>query len=337
MIKCKICNKEFDTPKQLSWHVKHHNLTNKEYYDLYLKQENEGICLTCGKPTEFISMNKGYRQHCCKKCLNIDKNVQEKRLNTNLDKYGYKTSFSNKDTQDKVKETIFEKYGVENVFQSEKIKEKIKQQNIELYGVENPQQRQDIKEKTQQTNLKKYGNKCTLQAPEIKEKTIQTNLEKFNAENVFGSDYGKEKIKQTNLERFGVENPQQNREIQRKTLSHYKYNSLNFDSSWELATYIYCIDNNISILRLPIKFEYYDKNNKKHYYFPDFLINNELIEIKGPQYIDNNRQLKDKDKQKCMDDNNVIMWTEENIQPYLNYCVNKFNDKNWYKQFKIYK
>lgn len=78
MIICKICNKEFSTNKQLSWHVKHHNLTNKEYYDKYLKKDNEGICLTCGKPTTFISMNLGYHQHCSKKCTNLDKELQEK-------------------------------------------------------------------------------------------------------------------------------------------------------------------------------------------------------------------------------------------------------------------
>jgi len=88
MIICKICREKFESNKSMSWHVKHHNLTNKEYYDLYIKSDKEGVCLTCGKPTEFISMNKGYRQHCCKKCLNIDKNVQTKRLNTNIKKYG---------------------------------------------------------------------------------------------------------------------------------------------------------------------------------------------------------------------------------------------------------
>lgn len=337
MIKCKICNKEFNAPKQLSWHVKQHNLTNREYYDIYLKQDNEGMCLTCGQPTDFISMNKGYRQHCCKKCLNVDKDVQEKRLNTNVEKYGYKTSFSNKATQNKIKGAIFDKYGVENVFQAEEIKEKIKQQNIELYGVENSHQRPEVIEKTKQTNLRQYGNTCTVQAPSIREKVIQTNLEKYNSDNIFASECGKQKIKSTNLKKYGVENPQQNREIQKKTLSHYKYDGLNFDSSWELAVFIYCVDNNIPIIRLPVRFEYYDKNNKKHYYFPDFLINNKLVEIKGPQYLDENNQLKNKDKQKCMDNNNVNMWTTDEVLPYLNYCINKFNDKYWYKQFKIYK
>ena len=104
MITCVICNKEFNTPKQLSWHVKHHNMTNQQYYDTYIKKPNEGYCLTCGKPTSFISMNLGYHQHCNKKCTYIDNNPQIKRLNTNLEKYGYTASFSTKETQDKVKQ-----------------------------------------------------------------------------------------------------------------------------------------------------------------------------------------------------------------------------------------
>lgn len=38
MIKCKICNAEYNTYKQLSWHVKHHNLKNQQYYDMYMKK-----------------------------------------------------------------------------------------------------------------------------------------------------------------------------------------------------------------------------------------------------------------------------------------------------------
>lgn len=336
MIKCEICCEEFDTFKKLSWHVKHHNLTNIEYYDIYMRKDDEGICPVCGKETDFVSLSSGYKKHCSKKCLFNDKEVQERRLNTNLEKYGYKSSFCTKETQNKVKETIKEKYGVENPFQADEIKQNIKEQNLKLYGVENSQQREDVKEKTRKTNLEKYGNTCVLQSPKIKEKVVKTNIERYNAENVFASEYGKQKIKNTNLEKYGVENPQQNREIQKRTLSHYKFNNINFDSSWELAVYIYSIDNNISIDRLPNKFIYYDNDNKKHYYFPDFLIEGQLIEIKGPQYIDENGELTDKAKLRCMNENNVIMWVEKDVQPYLEYCVSKFNNKNWYKQFKIY-
>ena len=334
MIKCKICNKEFSTHKKLSWHIKHHNLTNKEYYDMYIKQDYEGICLTCGKPTAFISMNKGYRQHCNKKCLNEDKNVQVKRINTNINKYGYKTSFSTKETQDKVKQTFNEKYGVSNPYAAEEVKAKIKNSNIEKYGVENPQQREEVKQKTKETNLSKYGTTCTLQNEDIKSNIKQTMLNKYGTENIWGSEYGKQKIKQTKVERYGVEKPQHNHEIHVKTMKHYKYDSLNFDSSWELAVYIYCVDNNIHIEREPVRFKYINEFGKDSYYFPDFIIEDRIIEIKGDQFLDKYGNLKDKAKLKCMEEHNVILWTRHDVQMYITYCEDKFGDVRWYNQFR---
>lgn len=59
------------------------------------------------------------------------------------------------------------------------------------------------------------------------------------------------------------------------------YDGIFFDSQWELAFWIYCIDHNIPIKRNTNKF-YYTLNNEQHYYLPDFIINeNEIIEIKG--------------------------------------------------------
>ena len=66
---------------------------------------------------------------------------------------------------------------------------------------------------------------------------------------------------------------------------NYLYNDLIFDSSWELAFYIYHKDNNIDIDRCVKSFPYV-VNNKTHYYFPDFIVDNKLIEIKGPHLID---------------------------------------------------
>ena len=334
MIKCKICNEEFSTNKQLSWHVKHHNMTNKEYYDKYLKQPKEGICLTCGNETSFISMNLGYHQHCNKNCLNKNKDIQIKRINTNLEKYGYKTSFSTKETQDKVKETFIKNYGVNNPYAAKEIKQKIKDANLKKYGVENAQQRLDVRQKTKTINLLRYGNTCSLHGEAVKAKIKQTNLEKYGAENIWGSEYGKQRIKETNLQRYGCENPQQNHEIHVKTMKHYKYDSLNFDSSWELAVYIYCIDHNIPIEREPVRYKYINNAGKESYYFPDFNINGTMIEIKGEQFLDDDNTLSDKAKLKCMNDHNVIMWTRQDIQKYLNYCVEKFNDIHWYSQFK---
>lgn len=334
MIKCKICDVEFETPKQLSWHVKHHHLSNKEYYDMYLKKPEEGSCLTCGKPTQFVSLHLGYRQHCDKTCLRLDKDVQTKRLNTNLEKYGYKTSFSTKETQDKVKQTFIQKYGVTNPYAAEEIKNKIQQANIEKYGVSNSQQREEVKQKTKETNLKKYGHVCAMQSETLKPKIKKTMVERYGAENIFGSEQGKQKIKNTNLERYGVENPQQNREIHVKTMKHYVYNSVNFDSSWELAVYIYCIDHNISIEREPIKFKYINDSGKESYYFPDFIIDGRIIEIKGDQFLEDDGSLKDKAKSKCMEEHNVELWVRQDVQKYITYCEEKFNDSYWYNQFR---
>lgn len=72
MKKCVICNKEFKTAKNLFQHTnKMHKLTQKQYYDTYLKKPDEGKCVICGKPTKFVSYNKGYKKHCSAKCLEL--------------------------------------------------------------------------------------------------------------------------------------------------------------------------------------------------------------------------------------------------------------------------
>ena len=58
------------------------------------------------------------------------------------------------------------------------------------------------------------------------------------------------------------------------------YKGIFCDSSWELAYVIYCFDHNIKIERNFQKRKYQYKNIEKNY-IPDFLVEGELIEIKG--------------------------------------------------------
>ncbi|NBX98064.1 DUF559 domain-containing protein [bacterium] len=60
--------------------------------------------------------------------------TKEKRINTNIKKYGYKNNFQSPQT----KKTLKKKYGenIVNVFQVESIKNKIKETMIKKYGVE---------------------------------------------------------------------------------------------------------------------------------------------------------------------------------------------------------
>lgn len=52
------------------------------------------------------------------------------------------------------------------------------------------------------------------------------------------------------------------------------------DSSYELAYVIYCLDHNIQIERCKEYFEY-EYQGQKHRYYPDFIVNDEIVEIKG--------------------------------------------------------
>lgn len=69
------------------------------------------------------------------------------------------------------------------------------------------------------------------------------------------------------------------------------YKGIFCDSSWELAYVIYCLDNKISIKRNTQRFMYIYKGKTKTY-LPDFLVNDEIIEIKG--YETEQSKLKEK-------------------------------------------
>ena len=56
MTTCQICKKEF-TKRGLTYHITHiHKITKKDYYDTYLKTENEGLCKYCGNQTKFYKI-----------------------------------------------------------------------------------------------------------------------------------------------------------------------------------------------------------------------------------------------------------------------------------------
>jgi hypothetical protein len=73
-MKCEICGKEFENYISLSRHLRIHKITSKEYYDRFLKKEDEGICLVCGKETSFKNLREGYCKFCSNRCANLKEN-----------------------------------------------------------------------------------------------------------------------------------------------------------------------------------------------------------------------------------------------------------------------
>lgn len=305
-----------------------------------------------------------------------NKEIEQKRNKENMYLYGTdnfkknlveKYGSENYRNLERAKETNLEKYGVENPFAAEEIKEKIKTTLIEQYGVENPSQNSYILEKRKNTCIDKYGVTNTLEATEVKQKIKNTNLIRYNAENPFASEiirnkikdtnierYGaisplknekiRNKIKDTNIERYGYENPMQNPDIRKKQQYRYNFDRQSFDSSWEIAYYIWLIDHSIEFEYQPnIRFEY-EYNNVKHYYYPDFLVENKLQELKGLQFFENkdinskminpfDRSMDElyEAKHQCMLKNNVQIITD--CTEYINYVNEKYT-KDFIPLFK---
>lgn len=354
--KCQICNNIY-TAAGLSRHIKsiHNFKTYKEYYDIYIKTEFEGICPICSKETKF-NHNK-YREFCSPKCASIGS--VDKIKATKLEIYGNENYVNH----EKAKLTNFKKYNVENPFQSNIVKEKIKQTNLIKYGVDNPAKSIIIKEKTKDTCIKKYGVESTNQLEIVKEKKKETSLQHYGVDNPnkcasiiekrintrikkYGSyidETIKTKMFTTNYERYGCKTYSQTLEFNNRIhfkRSQYKYNSIHFDSSYELAYYIWLNDHNINFEYHPnIFFTYMTEDSKLHRYFPDFKVNNEYIELKGKHLItDNNILINPRTKQllfektQCLKDNNVKIITD--CSEYLNYIIENYG-KHYLKQFKM--
>ena len=105
------------------------------------------------------------------------------------------------------------------------------------------------------------------------------------------------------------------------------YKGIKFDSSWELAFWIWCEDHKKKIERngTPILLS----NGKSVY--PDFLVDGELFEIKGDY-------LKQKDDWQLRNEayikNNVTVLSWNEMKPYLKY-IDDIYGKNYLKKFRI--
>ena len=186
-MKCELCGKEY---KRLGHHVKHtHKVDLQIYFDKYLKTPEDGKCIVCSKPTEFLGENRistGYSKFCSDACRQVH-----------------------------YKQMLLKHYGVVNVFALKSVKDKIRQTCLQKYGTANASQAESVKQKIRNTNLQKYGVTCTRSAECVKQKCKQTRLSK-NDNGKFNSTTAIQKMKQTNLEKYGTTLAMNNSEIRKK-------------------------------------------------------------------------------------------------------------------------
>lgn len=304
-IHCKICNKKFINYAGLGSHITTmHNISKSDYYLKYINSEIPK-CETCGNNTTFINLNKGFSRFCSCKCANSNNNKILKWKLNNIKKYGVDNTSKLENVIEKTKQTCLEKYGYSTNLITPEQKQKTKEKLIEHYGVDSPVKSEIIRNKMKNTCIERYGFTSYSKTEEFKQ-----NISEFNRTHTF------------------------------KRTSKYYYNNSWFDSSWELAYYIWLTDNNINFIYHPNVYFEYEYNNKTYKYYPDFLINNELYEIKGDHFFDkdnnyinpfnNKNNTKAFLKYQCMLKNNIKILRYKDIS----FILNKYG-KKFLKQFKI--
>lgn len=179
---CKIDGTTFDTERQLLFYLKKLKISYKDYYDNFLKLNDEGFCKVCNAPTKYNNLQYGYATFCSHACSVNDIDVALSRKN-------------------KTKDALMKKYGVSNPSQIPGWRDKVKATNISKYGVENYVN----PVKAKQTQLVKYG-ALYINTDSYKNSVKQTSLKKYGVEHFTQSSEVKKKQHITNLVRYGVEN-----------------------------------------------------------------------------------------------------------------------------------
>lgn len=247
MIKCQICNREFESLRSLGLHLSHthKDISHKDYYDTYMKTALDGICPVCGKPTKWKGGLHGYARTCSISCGQKHTDTRNKMSKTNIEKYGASNPYGSKIIREKIKKTNIERYGVENIYQLPE---------VQLKARHNAHTK-EAEQKRQNTCFKKYGNIYHIASDEIRQKSINTYQE-----------------------RYGVSNAYSIPEIHTKAIQ----NSLNYhdedgnDSSWEAILSKVLVNKNI-------KFERHYNKDRRYPYQCDFYLpdTDTFIEING--------------------------------------------------------
>ena len=281
-MKCEICGKDF---AHLGLHInyQHKDITQKEYYDRYLKQGGEGFCFTCGQPLPFVNLIRGYKHYCNAKCELADKRVVEKAKQTYKEKTGYDHNMHNPESKERVKNTTVEKYGGIG-FAVKELADKVLDTYNKEHGTdiekcnmivhENPElEQQRIKTRIEKNNgsyMSDVHKRKLIQMskePEIIKKRINTRIKNNGS---YWSVEMTEKSKQTSLEKYGYEYWSSNPENYEKTLKN-RLNKNNGYLSKAEKKFAEMLKNR------HVDFKYNYVLNKKHWDFAIF--NNGILDI----------------------------------------------------------
>lgn len=136
---CKICNKTYKSLVAIAAHISgSHKLKTKDYYDKFLKQENEGLCLYCNNKVNYNQWS--YRRFCNTRCKDLYYYSNEENLKKHREK------LQSKEIRTKISNTLSNYFNNSN--NSAQIKKQISDKVTEYF--KNPKNR----EKTSKATIK---------------------------------------------------------------------------------------------------------------------------------------------------------------------------------------
>jgi hypothetical protein len=110
-----------------------------------------------------------------------------------------------------------------------------------------------------------------------------------------------------------------------KNYNSGRYDGIWFDSSWELAYYLFHVGNNIPIERNREAFEY-DFENGLHKYYPDFRLGDgSYVEIKGFRAKEVDAKINQFPKDKKL----IIIEGKKQMNPFLKWAEMKYGRDFW--------
>ena len=137
------------------------------------------VCPVCNKKLKWIKSKLRFQHHCSPSCATKDPNVQEKRKQTCLEKFGYENNSQNLEIKEKIKQTCLKKYGVTSPLCNGELRDKGIQTKIKKYN--NPNYNNP--EKVTNTCIERYGSGRNYKAIE------KTMLEKYGKKSYLSTDY----------------------------------------------------------------------------------------------------------------------------------------------------
>lgn len=264
---CKCCEFLAKNHRSLMAHVRwNHKLTVKDYYDIYVKIDGEGLCPECGNETTFRGSH--YLKYCSKKC---HATASETRLAISIRATGKKQS----------QETIDKRIKNTDQKKKEATRQKTMIDKYDSLSTNDALTEEQLISKSNKLSAAGKGRKHTK---EHHEKIIATKTKNGKLKHTAET---KAKMSKTHLANYASDNPPNSMPKEGKSGYNHKtgyVNGIYFRSSYEERFLETCQQFNITVESAGTK-EFrlkYFIGDKQHFYYPDFYLPDYdcVIEIK---------------------------------------------------------